>query len=62
MKKLILLLLLQGCTMFEPLPGLCYTDKEGTYVCPCDKDHPLACEIEDVIDDYIRIKIEDVFP
>jgi hypothetical protein len=62
MKKLLLLLLLQGCTIFEPLEGLCYTDKEGTYICPCDKDHPLACEIEDIVDDYVRIKIEDMFP
>ena len=61
-KLLLLLLLLQGCTIFEPLEGLCYTDKEGTYLCPCDKDHPLACEIEDIVDDYIRIKIEDMFP
>ena len=62
MKKLLLLLLLQGCVIYEPLEGLCYTDKEGTYICPCDKDHPLACEIEDIVDDYVRIKIEDMFP
>jgi hypothetical protein len=62
MKKLLLLLLLQGCAIYEPLEGLCYTDKEGTYICPCDKDHPLACEIEDIVDDYVRIKIEDMFP
>lgn len=24
---------LPGCTIYEPLPGLCYTDKDGTYIC-----------------------------
>ena len=31
---LIILLLLQGCSIHNPLPGLCYTDKTGTYLCP----------------------------
>ena len=33
MEKLIILLLLVGCAPFEPIPGLCYTDKTGTYLC-----------------------------
>ena len=24
---------LPGCSVLEPLPGLCYTDKTGTYLC-----------------------------
>ena len=62
MKKLvIILLLLQGCSALEVLPGLCYTDKDGTYVCPCDKDHPLNCEIKDAVEDYVRIEIDELF-
>ena len=58
MKKLvIILLLLQGCSALEVLPGLCYTDKEGTHLCPCDKDHRLNCIIEDAVDDYVGMKI-----
>ena len=30
---IILLLFLQTCSALEVLPGLCYTDKEGTYLC-----------------------------
>ncbi len=25
---------LNGCSTFEPLEGLCYNDKDGTYLCP----------------------------
>ena len=113
MKKLLLLLILtQGCSALEILPGLCYTDRDGTYFCPdsipleydrihncktnysqneeewrmCmepsndhiydpyfkqrkEIDRPLiksnshiARYIEDAVDDYIRIAIEDLFP
>ena len=31
---IIFLLLFGGCAPLEPLPGLCYTDKTGTYLCP----------------------------
>ena len=24
---------LPGCSVHEPIPGLCYTDKKGTYLC-----------------------------
>ena len=62
MKKLvIILLLLQGCSALEVLPGLCYTDKEGTHLCPCDKDHRLNCIIEDVVEDKVRIEIDEWF-
>ena len=65
MKKLIvILLLLQGCSSFEGLqilPGLCYTDKEGTHLCPCDEDHRLNCIIEDVVEDKVRIEIDELF-
>ena len=30
---IVILLLCTSCTVYEPLPGLCYTDKTGTYVC-----------------------------
>ena len=30
----IFLLLFSSCAPLEPLPGLCYTDKKGTYLCP----------------------------
>ena len=29
--------LLFSCSVFQPLPGLCYTDKTGTYICPIEK-------------------------
>ena len=29
----IFLLLFSSCAPLEPLPGLCYTDKKGTYLC-----------------------------
>jgi len=29
----LLTLLLTSCSPLEVLPGLCYTDKEGTYLC-----------------------------
>ena len=65
MKKLIvILLLLQGCSSFEGLqilPGLCYNDRDGTHLCPCDKDHPLNCALEDAADDFVRIEIEELF-
>ena len=32
----IILLLFTSCAPFEPVPGLCYTDKTGTYLCPKD--------------------------
>ncbi len=38
MKWLALLLLLTSCAVYEPLPGLCYTDKTGTYI--CEKEEP----------------------
>ena len=61
MKKLILiLLLLQGCSALEILPGLCYTDKEGTYICPCDADHRMGCVIRDAVEDKVRIEINDL--
>ena len=56
-----LLLFLFSCSALEVLPGLCYTDEEGTYLCPCDKDHRLNCYIEDAVEDKVRIEIEDLF-
>ena len=50
-----------SCSALEVLPGLCYTDKEGTHLCPCDKDHRLNCIIEDVVEDKVRIEIEELF-
>ena len=32
-KALLLILLLTSCSVHQPLPGLCYTDKTGTYIC-----------------------------
>ena len=44
MKKLILLLLfLQSCSVMHPLPGLCYTDKSGTYLCD-EENNPRATD------------------
>ena len=60
-KLLVILLLLQGCSALEVLPGLCYTDKEGTYLCPCDADHNMGCVIRDAADDFVRIEIEELF-
>ena len=30
---ILFLLFFTGCAPFEPVPGLCYTDKTGTYIC-----------------------------
>ena len=43
----IINLVIIGCAVYEPLPGLCYTDKTGTYLCP--KENPLKS-----IPDYDR--------
>lgn len=32
-KYLVILLLLSGCATVEILDGLCYNDKEGSYIC-----------------------------
>ena len=29
----LMFLLMFGCSVHEPIPGLCYTDKKGTYLC-----------------------------
>jgi hypothetical protein len=29
----LMLLIITGCQVHNPLPGLCYTDKTGTYIC-----------------------------
>ena len=34
---IIFYFLLFSCSVYEPLPGLCYTDRTGTYVCPVEK-------------------------
>ena len=31
---ILLILLLTSCSVYQPLEGLCYTDKKGTYICP----------------------------
>lgn len=56
-----LLLFLFSCSALEVLPGLCYTDKDGTYLCPCSPENQLNCRIEDAVEDYVRIEIEDLF-
>ena len=30
----VMYFLLFSCSVHQPLPGLCYTDKTGTYICP----------------------------
>ena len=56
-----LLLFLFSCSALEVLPGLCYTDKDGTYLCPCTPENQLNCRIEDAVEDYVRIEIEELF-
>ena len=55
-----LLMFLFSCSALEVLPGLCYTDKEGTYICPCDADNRMGCVIRDAVEDKIRIEINDL--
>lgn len=31
---LFTVIFMTACAVYEPLPGLCYTDKTGTYLCP----------------------------
>ena len=31
---IVIVILLSSCAALEVLPGLCYTDKTGTYICP----------------------------
>ena len=52
-----LLLFLFSCSALEVLPGLCYTDKDGTYLCPCSPENQLKCKIEDAVDDYVGMKL-----
>ena len=33
------LLLLASCSVLHPLPGLCYTDKTGTYLCKTSNEN-----------------------
>lgn len=35
---ILLILLLTSCSVYQPLEGLCYTDKEGTYLCEEPKE------------------------
>ena len=56
-KLLVILLFLQGCSALEVLPNLCYTDKDGTYLCPCSPENQLKCKIEDAAKDYVGMKI-----
>ena len=36
---LILTIIATACAIvYEPLPGLCYTDKDGTYLCPEEEE------------------------
>ncbi len=46
----LLLFGLPGCSAFEVLPGLCYTDKTGTYLCP--EEEPIY--IDPPIPEYDR--------
>ena len=41
----LILLSLTACAVYEPLPGLCYTDKTGTYICVADR--PLKKKVPD---------------
>lgn len=55
----VVVLLLASCSTIEVLPGLCYNDRDGTYLCPV-KEPPVieeivvkenACEIWRNVDD-----------
>jgi len=35
---------LPSCAPFEPIPGLCYTDKTGTYICMDSEEHKEVIE------------------
>jgi len=41
----LIILSLAACAVYEPLPGLCYTDKTGTYICVADR--PLKKKVPD---------------
>ena len=36
----LLLLSLSSCSTIEPIEGLCYNDKDGTYLCPEKEEEP----------------------
>ena len=38
----VMYFLLFSCSVLHPLPGLCYTDKTGTYICPKEIPENLA--------------------
>lgn len=41
MKKIFaiaIIVISAGCSTVEVLPGLCYTDKDGTFLCPTPKN------------------------
>ena len=54
MMIVIINLIIIGCAIYEPLPGLCYTDKTGTYVCPKEEPYLISRDLQCV--DYGMIE------
>ncbi|SVC92072.1 uncharacterized protein METZ01_LOCUS344926, partial [marine metagenome] len=42
----ILMFVLMSCAPLQILPGLCYKDKTGTYLCPEEEDYRVLLKIE----------------
>tara|TARA_Y100000590_G_scaffold145195_1_gene166968 strand:+ start:703 stop:993 length:291 start_codon:yes stop_codon:yes gene_type:complete len=48
-----------GCAVYEPLEGLCYTDKRGTFICMEEEGQPeIIRELEEEIELLIDPKID----
>ncbi len=41
-----MLFILMSCAPLQILPGLCYKDKTGTYLCPEEDDYKVLLKIE----------------
>ena len=48
-------ILISSCSAKEILPGLCYTDKEGTFLCPEIEQETILPEPEPIMPDHERI-------
>ena len=63
MKKLLLMcLILTGCQVHQPIEGLCYTDKRGTYLCQeTERTLEIERELEEEIEKQLMDPPKDMF-
>ena len=52
-------LMLVSCQVHKPIEGLCYTDKQGTYI--CDESEKIKKELEEEIEKQLMDPPRDMF-